>query len=103
MPYPKLDNSVKYVLISAYHSGTINTASSKAKEFFIDAKNKGIKVFICGVTYGIGYQSTEFFKEYNVLPIYDISPISAYVKLWLISSLNLDLSLLNKSLGGDVV
>ncbi len=103
MPYPKLEDNVKYILINAYHSGTINTSSSKAQEFFTEAKNKGIKVFVCGVTYGIGYKSTAIFEEYNVLPIYDISPISAYIKLWLISSLKLDLSLLNSSLGGDLL
>lgn len=103
MPYPTLDSNVKYILINAYHSGTINTASSNAREFFEQAKQKDIKVFICGITSGIGYKSTALFKEFNVLPIYDISPISAYIKLWLISTLNLDLSLLNKSLSGDQV
>jgi len=102
MPYPNVKKSIKYVLINSYHSGTINTLSKEAKEFFEKAKKLNVKVYVLGVEESFAYESTKLFKEYSITPLYNISPISAYVKLWLLSSLKMDLSMLNSNLSNDL-
>ena len=101
MQYPLLSESIKCVLISAYHSGTIDTQSENAKTFYKNAKEKGIKVFVSGVKDGDKYESTTQFSALSITPIYDLSPLACYVKLWLITSQNKSEDLLLLPLGKD--
>lgn len=104
MVYPSLDNKVKYALLNTYHSGTINTKSEEAKKFFEKAKQNGVKVYITGVTDGPSYDSAKAFDEFNIIPIKNISPVSAFMKLWILNDEGLNPeSVLQKSLGGDIV
>lgn len=104
MVYPEIDDTVKCVLLNTYHSGTIDTKSEVAKAFFHGAKKSGVKVYVTGVTGGPAYDSAKAFEELGITPLKNLSPVSAYVKLWIAldSGLNPD-SVLNYSLAGDVV
>ncbi len=102
MQYPCLNDSVRYVLIGSYHSGTVDTDSESAKKFYEEAHEKGVTVFITGVYGGDYYESETRFKELNINPIMNISPVSAYIKLWMCLANGIDAKeAINKSLGGD--
>lgn len=104
MSYPRLSSKVKYVIFNTYHSGTLNTKSQSAIEFFCDARARGIKVYASGIYDGPHYSSAEEFLSLGIEPIKNISPIAAYIKLWLISSMGKNPDrLLNKSLCGDML
>ena len=103
MPYPTLNESTKYILLSSYHSGTINTKSAASLEFFKRAAELGIKVYLTGVSNAPAYESTALFNELRIIPLKNISPIAAYMKLWLLSSNKMDTDqYLPASLGGDI-
>ncbi|MGN1132929.1 MAG: asparaginase domain-containing protein [Oscillospiraceae bacterium] len=102
--YPELNKDIKYIIHESFHSGTINTKSEFVTDFFNKAERLGIKCFITGVTDNKSYESTKYFKELCIMPVYNISPISVYMKLWLADSCGLNVSeVLNKSLGGDIL
>ena len=102
MNYPVLSQNVRYVLISSYHSGTVDTKSESAKKFYATAKDMGIKVFISGVSKGNVYESTTVFSDFSITPLPDIAPISAYIKLWLISNVGENADKVFLPLGNDL-
>lgn len=83
MTYPVLTEKTKCVLLDTYHSGTVNTGSAAARAFFAAAREKGVRVFVTGVTGEPAYASTDAYGELGILPLPRISPIAAYMKLWL--------------------
>ncbi len=103
--YPDIPTGVRYILHGAYHSGTVDTLSASARRFFTHARACGVPVFLTGVTEAIGYESTLAFAELGILPLFDISPIAAFVKLWLLSenesNTPVSRELLSASLAGD--
>lgn len=104
MVYPEFLDNTKYILYGSYHSGTINTASEEAADFFERACKKGIKVYITGVYDGISYDSTRIFKKYNIDVLKNASPVAMYMKLWLtLSSKKSPSDIMGRSLGGDIV
>ena len=104
MDYPILPSTVRYVILSTYHSGTLDTKSARANEFFADMNERGIKVYAVGLSQAAPYESTLTFQRLGIIPLYNISPISAYVKLWLLTSVGEDTDMLvGRSLSGDVV
>ncbi len=90
MVYPTIPENVKYILHESYHSGTIDTASKSAVDFYNNAKNKRVRIFLTGVENRIAYESVKAFDELGIIPIFDISPLGALAKLQLISSLERD-------------
>lgn len=101
MLYPEIPDCVKFVLIDSYHSGTINTKSEQAKAFFEKIKNK--KVFLTGMLKKISYDSTKVYDSFGIIPIDKrITPISAYVKLWLYGDTLNPEEYLSSSRGGDI-
>ena len=80
--YPPLSERVRYVLHASYHSGTINTEATTTAEFFGEAHSRGITCFLTGAAPGTAYESTALFKELGIAPLYNLSPIAAFVKLW---------------------
>ena len=103
MNYPCLSDKVKYVIFNTYHSGTLDTRSAKAKEFFAEAVERGIRVYAVGVSGGVTYESAESFSSLGIIPLYNIAPIAAYMKLWLLESGKMKVDeLLQKPLSGDV-
>lgn len=102
--YPSIDKDVKYILLGTYHSGTLNTKSKEATDFFEDARKKGIIVFATGIYNGAEYESATHFSKLGIIPVKNISPIAVYVKLWLLSSNGISAEqFIQKSLSGDVV
>ncbi len=103
MSYPSLDKDVKYILLSSYHSGTVNTKSQAALEFFKNSKKLGIKVYLTGVSNAPEYESASIFEELGIIPLKNISPIAAYVKLWLVSCNNKSEKFLGCPLSADIL
>lgn len=105
--YPPIADSVKYVLHASYHSGTINTEAEATAEFFGSLKERGIRAFLTGVAPGASYESTKPFAELGIVPLYNISPIAAFIKLWYFEILHPDTpitaELLLSPLSGDIV
>ncbi len=102
MIYPELSQKVKYVLISSYHSGTIDTKSNEARVFYTKARERGIMVYVSGVNNGDIYESATEFSSLHIIPI-NLSPISAYIKIWLMSNSNAYEDSVLQPLGGDTV
>ena len=101
--YPALSKNVKYVIFNTYHSGTLDTKSEQAIAFFADAKRWGIVVFATGISEGPQYASAQLFEKLAIRPIINLSPVAAYVKIWLADSAGMDPGkLLYKSLAGDI-
>ena len=104
MVYPKICDGVKYVLLNSYHSGTVNTKSQSLVDFLNEARAKNVKVYVTGISDGAQYSSTQAFKKLGIIPIKNLSPISAYIKLWLLTSIKENpTELLNLSICGDIV
>ncbi len=104
MTYPKITSDIKYVIIDTYHSGTINTKSQDAIDFFKLAKEMNVTIFVAGVTEGPTYDSTKSYSDYDFVLIKNVSPIAAYVKLWLLKSCGIcPIENVNKSLSGDII
>lgn len=105
MVYPAIGEDVRYILHASFHSGTVNTVSREAKRFFTEARERGIPVFLTGVARGDAYESTNAFAELGITPLYHLSPIAAYVKLWLLSAQGKTVTaeMLQSSLAGDVI
>ena len=105
--YPPISETVKYVLHASYHSGTINTEAEVTTEFFEKLKERGIRPFLTGVATGAAYESTKLFSQLGILPLYNISPIAAFVKLWYWEILHPDTpataEFLLSPLAGDIV
>lgn len=106
-PYPTIPAGVRYILHDSYHSGTVNTASPAAIDFFEQAKARGVRVFLTGVAHGAAYESTRPFQRLGVEPLFGIAPIAAFLKLWLLSAANprvpITAEVLQASLAADVV
>lgn len=106
-PYRPITPDVRYVLHTSYHSGTINTESEAVKAYFAAAKAAGVTTFLTGVAPGAAYDSTRSFEQMGIEPLYNIAPIAAYVKLWLLTEKYPDTpitrEMMQKSLAGDVV
>ena len=103
MTFPVLSDNLKYILIDAYHSGTVDTKSNMARAFFEEAKRRNIKVFLSGASELDPYESMSAFDELSIIPIAKISPIALYIKLWLYSlTEDVDEKLLYSSRGGDI-
>lgn len=102
MIYPELTDGIKYIILNTYHSGTLNTKAQSTRAFLEKAKQKGITVYVTGVAEGPEYESSSAFAELGLIPLKNIAPISAYVKLWILSGDNAS-EKMDNSLSGDIV
>ncbi len=73
----------KAVIISPYHSGTLNTLSGKFQEFCQKAKEKNIEIFVPNVGYGITYESSKLFHELGLKILPYCTQTKAYMELWI--------------------
>lgn len=104
MSYPEIGENVKYIIFNTYHSGTLNTLSSFAREFFLRARERNIPVYVTGVSEGPQYSSAKLFGELGIIPVFSLSPVAAYVKLWLAHSSGCDpKTLLSSPLSSDLL
>ena len=106
-PYRALTPDVRYILHTSYHSGTVNTEGEQVKAYFAAAKKAAITTFLTGVAPGAAYDSTRLFEELGIVPLYNIAPIAAFIKLWLLTVKYPDTSItcdmMQRSLAADVV
>ena len=103
MIYPTISNEVKYVILNTYHSGTLNTKSQNTVDFLNSAREKNVTVYATGVSDGAQYSSAREFDKLGIVPIKNLSPIAAYVKLWFIASMKKDaVNLMQASICGDI-
>ncbi len=103
--YPPISDSLKYVIHTSYHSGTINTATEMTQSFFKTMRERGIIPFLTGVSSGAAYESTHLFQELQLYPLYNIAPVAVFVKLWMWDTLHPDIpatEFLSQSLSGDI-
>ena len=105
--YPPLSDRVRYVLHASYHSGTINTEAEATATFFREVKERGITAFLTGAAPGASYESTNLFDTLGIAPLYNLSPIAAFVKLWFWHLTNPDKPATQEymlsPLGGDIL
>ena len=83
MIYPELKNDYKAVLLDSYHSGTIRTVGKEIIVFCAAANDRNIPVFLTGSAPGFNYESKQRFSELGIKVLPPMSPIAAYMKLWL--------------------
>ena len=72
--------------------------------FFEEAKKRNIPVFIAGANTETDYASFQIFEQKNVQVLRNLSPIAAYMKLWLVLESGEEVSaVMKKSLAEDYV
>lgn len=81
--YNYLLDSVKAIIFTPYHSGTLNTGSKKFKDFCKKANDKSIPMYVTGILKGGEYQSMKAYSYLNIIPVYNLPSIALSVKLWL--------------------
>lgn len=75
----------KVILLEAYHSGTLPTLSPEFRNF---CKNADIPIFLVGAKEGPQYDSVKEYQELGIKHLPFISPIYAYVELWITNDCN---------------
>lgn len=105
MEYTALSPKIRAVLHGTYHSGTLNTASPNTQEFFRQARQQGIPVFLTGVSPAqIPYESTRAYESLHATVLPPTAPAAMVLKLWLALSAGQNLQeILHKSLCGDIL
>ena len=105
MAYPQLNKNIKAVLTESYHSGTVNTASKDLEKFCNTAKQFNIPVFLTGSEAGFFYESKELYSKLGIQVLPTVTPISAYIKLWILCENNVKdiYKAFSKSIGGDML
>lgn len=92
------------ILLSTFHSGTLNTKNEEWKRFILRANEKKIPVFLVGVEGQTAYESKREFSMLGIHLLPKISPIAAYIKLGMLLASSNDLvEYCQKSLGGDLL
>ncbi len=82
-PYPGIPNDTKAVLLEGCHSGTLPTSNDDFIRFCREADNRGVPLLLTGSQPGFEYESKKLFAKLNIRVLPPMSPIAAYVKLWL--------------------
>lgn len=76
------------VILEGYHSGTLPTLSKEFRSFCLNCK---APLYLIGAKEGEQYESTKEYQKLSIKPLPQISPIYAYVLLWLSIDNNLKL------------
>lgn len=105
--YPKVNDSVKAVILGTYHSGTLPMETEELRNFLHDLKEKNIDVFITGASEGIPYESTKNYNLLNIKKIEGVAPIAVYIKLWMLLSMETEIGdelfeMLKSAVGGEI-
>lgn len=74
------NNKYKAILLEGYHSGTLPTLSSEFRNF---CENTSIPIFLVGAKEGTQYESVKEYEELGIKHLPFISPIYAYIRLWI--------------------
>lgn len=83
MTYPDIENDTKAVLLHPYHSGTICVESAELHKFMEDAEKKQVKVYLVGANQEKEYESCKAYNELGIKVLPEVSPVYAYLRLWL--------------------
>ena len=81
--YPLITDNINAILIHAYHSGTLCVESESLVSFIQEAKNKNINVFLVGANPETDYESCSKYAEMGIDVLPAVSPVYAYIKLWI--------------------
>jgi len=104
MVYPGIPEGVTDILHESFHSGTIRTQGDETTAFFAKMRERGIRVWLTGASAGPVYESTEKYGEYGIRLLPEMSPVAAYMKLWMLNANGRDTAAeAEKSLGGDII
>ncbi|MBR1598194.1 MAG: asparaginase [Lachnospiraceae bacterium] len=100
----KADDRTECILLEGYHSGTLNTRLTEYQSFYERMHELRVPVYLTGIRKGISYESTSLYQKLHIQPLYDIAPVAAYIKLWMLISAGRqwDSDILNLPLGGDM-
>lgn len=91
MAYPELTHDIRVVMLESYHSGTI-CIDDNLKSFAAKAAKLNIPVYVTGLLAGTAeYETVDLYRQLGIQPIYNISPVAAYCKLWLAISNGIDI------------
>ncbi len=71
------------IILRPYHSGTLNTDSPAFTAFCDRAKEAGIPIYAVNIQKGDTYESSKTFDALGIIPLYNTTFASAYVKLWM--------------------
>lgn len=92
------------VILSTYHSGTLDTESRSLLRLARTCKRRQIPIFADASNGGTEYESEGAFSDLGIRRLPPLaSPDAMLIKLWLILSANGDLNMLRLSLSGDIV
>lgn len=83
MCFPETLHGIKAVLLEGWHSGTLPTAQPAFRAFCTAALRQGVPVYLTGCTDGFAYESKLAFGDLGIEPLPPMSPVAAYVQLWL--------------------
>ena len=84
MSYPEIPQNAKAVLLEGWHSGTLPTGLADFRSFCLKAKQSGVPVYLTGSQTGFEYASKQAFAELGIRVLPPMSPVAAYVMLWLL-------------------
>ena len=102
MTYPPIEENTRAILLDTYHSGTVDAKGEPTHGFLAEARRRGIPVYVTGMLGDATYDSTHIFDEFGVVRLPRISPIAAYMKLWMYAEEENLPSLLLSPRGGDI-
>lgn len=81
--YPKDYEGIKKVLFHAYHGGTFCVEDGNLKAFTRELIKRGISMYLVGANPETDYDSCKAYEEMGIEVMGHISPIYAYMKLWI--------------------
>lgn len=73
----------KAVLLRPYHSGTLPTDLPAFTAFCQSAKAANVPLYAVNIPRGTTYESSKAFAALGIIPLYDTTFASAFIKLWM--------------------
>jgi L-asparaginase len=73
------------ILLDTFHSGTLNTSDSELYKLAHWADRHDVPLYLTGLRPGVSYETTKVYGQLGIKPLFDMSPITAYMWLWICS------------------
>lgn len=94
----------KAVIITPFHSATLNTANKNFIDFCVKASDAHIPVFVVNLRTEYIYESSKIFNELNLISLPLCCFAAIYVKLWLGISSSYDiLPFMSENISGEYI
>lgn len=104
MRYPAIPSETKAILHHSYHAGTICSETPEMEMFFEEAGKRQIPVFLTGADPELVYDSTRVFDRYGIHVLPKASPVSMYIKLWMLLASGRDpVEWMDQELAGEFI